>query len=171
MLEFMEYVSLQFNRGGSRMSWQLGLSHSHIQFTVRHMMASKVRGRFETFTATIEANEQNPANSTIAVQIDAASIDSKDPKRDEHLKSPDFLDVEHYPYITFKSSRLALSDETNGQLYGDLTIRGVTKEVILDAVLSQYRDQPPRPCGGRRMYTRGDYAAGEHLAGRPGARR
>lgn len=95
--------------------WIIDDSHSLIQFTVRHMMISKVRGRFDRFSGTIMADEQNPANSSVNVQIDAASINTRDAKRDAHLTSPDFLDVANYPTITFVSKRIEVLDETHGR--------------------------------------------------------
>ncbi len=124
--------------------WIIDDSHSLIQFTVRHMMISKVRGRFDRFNGTITADEQNPANSSVNVQIDAASINTRDAKRDGHLTSPDFLDVASYPYITFVSKRIETLDASRGRLIGDLTIRGVTREVTLDV---EYNGQARSPWG------------------------
>ncbi len=124
--------------------WIIDDSHSLIQFTVRHMMISKVRGRFDRFSGTIMADEQNPANSSVNVQIDAASINTRDAKRDAHLTSPDFLDVANYPTITFVSKRIEVLDETHGRMVGDLTIRGVTREVTLDI---EYNGQARSPWG------------------------
>ncbi len=124
--------------------WIIDDSHSLIQFTVRHMMISKVRGRFDRFNGTIAADEQNPANSSVNVQIEAASINTRDAKRDGHLTSPDFLDVANYPYITFVSKRIETLDAARGRLIGDLTIRGVTREVTLDV---EYNGQARSPWG------------------------
>ncbi len=124
--------------------WIIDDSHSLIHFTVRHMMISKVRGRFDRFSGTIAADEQNPANSAVNVQIEAASINTRDAKRDAHLTSPDFLDVVRYPYITFVSKRIEVLDESHGRITGDLTIRGVTREVTLDV---EYNGQARSPWG------------------------
>lgn len=126
------------------MSWQTDYSHSTIEFSVRHMMLSKVRGRFEKFSVTVNADEDNVADSTVDVQIEAASINTKDEKRDGHLTSPDFLDVANYPNLTFTSTRLVRSSEDQAKLYGDLTIRGVTKPVVLDV---EYQGQAKSPWG------------------------
>jgi polyisoprenoid-binding protein YceI len=115
----------------STTSWAIDNAHSHVQFTVRHMMISKVRGQFHTFTGTVNFDEQNPANSSVNVEIDAASIDTRDEKRDGHLKSPDFLDAANYPTLSFVSKRVEVLDDSRGRIYGDLTIRGVTREVDL----------------------------------------
>jgi len=113
------------------MAYQIDFSHSNVQFSVRHMMLSKTRGEFEKFSGTVALNEAEPAASNVEIQIDAASINTRDEKRDEHLRSGDFLDAVNYPYITFKSSKVELADAANGKLHGDLTIRGVTKPVVL----------------------------------------
>ncbi|HEX9371254.1 MAG TPA: YceI family protein [Roseiflexaceae bacterium] len=126
------------------MAWIIDNSHSEIQFSAKHLMISTVRGRFNTYTGTVEADEQNPTGATVDVQIDASSLVTGDEKRDGHLRSPDFLDVEKYPHITFKSTRVERTDETNGKLYGDLTIRDVTRPVVLDI---EYAGQAKTPWG------------------------
>lgn len=125
-------------------TWVIDNSHSHIQFTARHMMISKVRGRFERFTGHVEFDEQNPANSSVNVQIEAASIETKDEKRDAHLTSPDFLDAANYPTLSFVSKRIEVLDATHGRIIGDLSIRGVTREVVLEA---EYNGQARAPWG------------------------
>ena len=114
------------------MSWQIDSSHSHINFTARHMMISKVRGSFESFSGTVNFNEENPVNSTVEIAVDRSSINTRDAQRDGHLKSPDFFDVESHPTMRFVSTRVEQIDENNGRLIGDLTIKGVTHEVALD---------------------------------------
>jgi len=114
------------------MSWKIDPSHSEVTFSVRHMMISNVRGRFEKFTGVVDFNEEHPAQSVIDVQIEAASISTRDAQRDAHLRSPDFFNAEAFPYLSFKSKRIELVDAENGRLYGDLTIRDITREVVLD---------------------------------------
>ena len=114
------------------MAWKIDPAHSEITFTVRHMMISNVRGRFENFTGTVEFNEGDPVKSSVEVKIEAASINTREPNRDNHLRSPDFLDVENYPYIYYKSKRVEKIDVTHGRITGDLTIRDETREVVLD---------------------------------------
>ena len=114
------------------MSWQIDSSHSHINFTARHMMISKVRGSFETFSGTVNFDEKNPINSTVDIAVQLASINTRDGQRDGHLKSPDFFDVETHPTMRFVSTRVEQIDENNGRLIGNLTIKGVTHEVALD---------------------------------------
>ncbi len=126
------------------MSWKIDTTHSQIQFAVRHMMISNVRGRFEDFTGTVEFDEVDPTRSKVDVQIDAGSINTKEPNRDAHLKSPDFLNVEQYPSMSFKSKRIEKVNDNQGRIIGDLTIRGITKEVVLDV---EYAGQAKSPWG------------------------
>ena len=126
------------------MTWQLDKAHSSINFSVRHMMISTVRGRFEEFDGTFDVNEAAPAQSKIEVKIRAASINTKEPQRDGHLRSPDFFDAEKYPTITFKSTRVEKSDDRRARLIGDLTIKDVTKQVALDV---EYAGQAKSPWG------------------------
>jgi polyisoprenoid-binding protein YceI len=126
------------------MNWQIDFSHSAIEFSVRHMMLAKTRGRFETFTGTIRADEQHPERSVVDVQIDMASLTTRDEQRDQHLKSPDFFDVVKYPYMTFKSTKLELIDETHAKLVGDLTIKDITHPVTLEV---EYHGQSKSPWG------------------------
>ncbi len=126
------------------MSWVIDSSHSSIQFWVRHLAISKARGVFETFTGSVDFNEVDPAASTVSVQVDANSINTKDEKRDGHLKSPDFFDVANFPALTFVSKQVELVDATHGKIIGDLTIRGVTNEVTLN---TEYNGQSKSPWG------------------------
>ena len=98
------------------MAWQIDPAHSQIQFSVRHMMISNVRGRFENFTGAVEFDEADPLSSSLEVQIEAARINTKEPQRDAHLKSADFLDAERFPYITFKSKRVERTDASHGRV-------------------------------------------------------
>ncbi|MCA9941455.1 MAG: YceI family protein [Anaerolineales bacterium] len=113
------------------MTWQIDHAHSHILFTVRHMMISKVRGRFDAFRGEINFDENNPEQTMVSVEIDANSISTRESQRDGHLKSPDFLDVENYPTLTFQGKRVEQTGAQTGKLIGDLTIRGITREVSL----------------------------------------
>jgi polyisoprenoid-binding protein YceI len=112
-------------------NWDIDPVHSNVQFTVRHMAISNVTGNFHKLSGTVEFDQQDITKSQIAATIDTGSIDTREEKRDGHLKSPDFFDVAKYPAISFKSKKISQSD---GQLkmIGDLTIHGVTKEVALD---------------------------------------
>ncbi len=126
------------------MSFKIDHSHSQIQFTVRHMMISKVRGTFEAYDGTFQMDEQNPENSIINVRIEPASINTRDQKRDEHLRSADFFDAEKYPYMTFQSTRVEVIDDDSAKLHGDLTIKNVTKPVVLDV---EYNGSARSPWG------------------------
>jgi polyisoprenoid-binding protein YceI len=126
------------------MSWMIDSAHTEVNFTVRHMMISNVRGQFQKVNGTVEFDEANPANTRVDVQIETASVNTRDEKRDAHLKSPDFFDAEKYPYLTFKSKRVEVKDATHARLIGDLTIRDVTKEVALDV---EYNGSAKSPWG------------------------
>jgi len=124
------------------MSWKIDPAHSEVNFTVRHMMISNVRGRFESFTGTVEFDPTNPVNSSVDVQIESASINTREGQRDAHLRSADFFDAENHPYLTFKSKKVAVLDDAHGRIIGDLTIRGVTKEVALDTEFNGTSQSP-----------------------------
>ncbi|MBI2391438.1 MAG: YceI family protein [Deltaproteobacteria bacterium] len=111
-------------------NWVIDNSHSHIDFSVRHMVFAKVRGAFRKWNAQL-ALAEDLASSTVNVEVEVASIDTGEEKRDGHLRSADFFDAETHPKMTFASKRI---DKTQGTLLvvGDLTIHGVTKEVALD---------------------------------------
>ena len=126
------------------MSWQIDSAHSEINFSVRHMMISKVRGTFESFSGSVNFDENNPTNTTVDISIDAAGINTREDQRDGHLRSPDFLNADEFPTLTFKSTKVEQIDENNGKLYGDLTIRGVSKPVVLDV---EYAGQAKSPWG------------------------
>jgi polyisoprenoid-binding protein YceI len=130
----------------STTQWDFDLSHSSVNFHVRHLMVSKVHGRFSLWNGKLELNEQDLTKSNLEVEIDAASVDTKEPKRDEHLRSADFFDVEKFPKLTFKSTSIA-KDGDDYKVTGDLTIRGITKSVTL---LVEGGDQVKDPWGGIR---------------------
>jgi len=112
--------------------WEIDPAHSSIQFSVRHMMVSNVRGAFTKATGSVRGDEKDPLHATIEATIDASSIDTREAKRDEHLRSPDFLDVAKYPTITFKSKKIEKAGDGRYKVSGDLTLHGVTREVVLD---------------------------------------
>jgi len=113
-------------------TWVLDPAHTNINFSVRHMMLSDVTGEFDKFSGTITANDDDPKSVEIEVTIDAASINTRNEKRDMHLKSPDFLDVAKYPTITFKSLKIEPVSDTKWKITGNLTMHGVTKPVVLE---------------------------------------
>ncbi|MEJ2501824.1 MAG: YceI family protein [Gemmatimonadota bacterium] len=132
-------------------TWNIDPAHSQAEFTVKHMMITKVRGRFSGLEGAIHLDQDDPRNSAVDVTIDAASIDTRSDDRDAHLRSGEFLDAEKYPELTFRSTSIEgarLEPGTEFQVHGELTIRGVTKEVTLDAV---YEGSGTDPWGGERV--------------------
>lgn len=111
-------------------TWNIDPSHSEISFTVRHMMVSKVRGRFEKFDATLKVGE-NPADSSATATIDATSINTDQTDRDNHIRSADFFEVETHPEFTFASTSLRVTGDEELVLTGNLTIKGHTRPVEL----------------------------------------
>ncbi len=111
--------------------WQIDHAHSGISFTVRHLLVSKVRGRFTKWTGKLRFDEENPAASSVEVAIEANSVDTAEQQRDGHLRSGDFLDSEKFPHLTFKSTRVQRVKDDTYEVTGDLTIRGVTRPVLL----------------------------------------
>jgi polyisoprenoid-binding protein YceI len=126
--------------------WAIDPAHSHVDFIVRHMMISKVRGRFREFSGDICIDEI-PERSSVEAIIRAASIDTGDEERDRHLRSAEFLDVEHHPEIRFRSVSLRPTDQDHWKLTGELTIRGVTRPVTL---LVEYCGTAVDPWGNTR---------------------
>jgi polyisoprenoid-binding protein YceI len=124
------------------MKWKIDPQHTDISFAVRHMMISTVRGRFERLEGTVDFNPDEPQKSTVDVKIDAASINTRESQRDEHLKSPDFLNAAEYPYLHFKSNRIEIVDDKKGLVYGDLTVRNETHEVVLDVIYNGMAKSP-----------------------------
>ena len=112
--------------------WQIDPAHSAAHFSVRHLMISNVRGEFTKLSGSALINPADPAKSTVEITIEAASLNTREPQRDEHLRSADFFDVANHPTLTFRSKRIEALGAENFKLTGDLTIRGVTKEVTFD---------------------------------------
>src|SRR6478609_2749809 len=112
--------------------WSLDISHSVVGFWVRHLMISKVRGTFKQWSGKVELDEADPTRSRVEVQIEASSIDTQEAQRDSHLRSPDFLDTEKFPTLTFKSTAVERVREHHYRVVGELTIRDVTRQVILE---------------------------------------
>jgi polyisoprenoid-binding protein YceI len=111
--------------------WEIDPAHSSVQFSVRHMMVSNVRGAFTKVAGSVHGDENDPTHATVEATIDTSSIDTREAKRDEHLRSPDFLDVAKYPTMTFHSKKIAKTGDGRYDVTGDLTLHGVTREVVL----------------------------------------
>jgi polyisoprenoid-binding protein YceI len=126
------------------MSWKIDNAHTHIQFTVRHMMISKVRGMFDKFSGTVALDEADPTRTQVDIQVETASVDTREPNRDNHLRSADFFNSAEYPVMTFKSKRVERTGETSANLVGDLTIRDITREVTLKV---EFEGQARSPWG------------------------
>ena len=116
----------------SQVTYTIDPAHSTAGFKVRHLMVANVRGEFSGVTGTVVHDAENPANSSIQATIDARAVHTRDEQRDAHLKSADFLDVEKYPTITFVSTKVQKVGQGEGKVTGNLTLHGVTKEVVLD---------------------------------------
>jgi polyisoprenoid-binding protein YceI len=113
-------------------TWTFEPGHTAAEFRVKHMMVTWVRGYFKNVRGKLQFDPQNPTAGSLEAEIDAAGIWTGESTRDDHLRSPDFLDVLHYPKIVFKSSRVQGAGENKFDVTGDLTIRGITKEVTLN---------------------------------------
>jgi polyisoprenoid-binding protein YceI len=138
-------------------AWDFDASHSSINFYVRHLMVSKVHGRFAIWSGTLLLDDDDITRSTVSVTIDAASVDTKEPKRDEHLRNADFLDAEKFPHLTFASTSIDKTGDDELAVHGDLTIHGVTRPVTLTVELAgQVKD----PWGG----TRTGFSAKTHIS-------
>jgi polyisoprenoid-binding protein YceI len=113
-------------------TWQLDPAHSSAQFAVRHLAISTVRGAFSKVTGTVKLDDADISKSSVDVTIDVTSVDTREPKRDDDLRSDKFFDVKDFPTMTFKSTRVEQVALGKLKVTGDLTIRGVTKPVVLD---------------------------------------
>ena len=128
-------------------TWKFDQAHTALLAEARHLMVTKVRGRFTDFTGTLHVAEV-PEESFVEVEIQAASIDTGNPDRDGHLKSGDFLDVENHPTLTFRSTGVELGEGSEFKVPGELTIRGITRPVVLNA---EYLGATGDPWGNTRV--------------------
>ena len=129
-------------------SYKIDPVHSSVHFSVRHMMVSNVRGEFTSVSGSLTFDPDTPASSSVQATIDVASINTRDAQRDTHLKSPDFLDLDKFPTITFSSTNVA-AHKGGGEVSGNLTIHGVTRPITLDVEgpTAEIKD----PWGGQRI--------------------
>ncbi len=128
--------------------WNIDTVHSGLRFVARHMVISKVHGTFTRWTGFIMADEQRPTEARVEVRVETASIDTREPQRDAHLRSGDFFDAERFPEMTFRSTRIEKLDDTRYRVTGDLTIRDVTRPVTLEA---EFTGRGKDPWGGERV--------------------
>lgn len=127
-------------------TWTIDPSHSSVEFVARHLVISKVKGRFGAFSGSINIDPSDPLASTVEATIQVASVDTRDEQRDAHLRAPDFFDAEQFPQVTFRSTSLR-RDGGGFQVDGDLTIKGVSKPVVLSL---EYNGTSGDPWGGIR---------------------
>ncbi len=127
--------------------WNFDPVHSTIAFSVRHLMIAKVHGQFKAWTGTLQVDESQPANSSVEVRIEAASIDTRESQRDDHLRSPDFLDAQKFPHIVFRSTKAEKAGDGHYRVAGSFTIRDVTREIVLDV---EFLGRRKDPWGGER---------------------
>lgn len=134
------FVTLSFAQ-----TYQIDTAHSGAAFSVRHMMVTNVSGRFSNLKGSVIIDDKTPANSKVDAVIDVATVNTNEPKRDGHLKSPDFFDVAKFPTITFQSTKVYKSGDIS-KVEGNLTLHGVTKPVTL--TLSEVSPEVKHPMGG-----------------------
>jgi len=132
ILALVVSLSMATLAGAQAGTWQMDPNHSSAQFAVKHLGVSTVRGAFTKVTGSAQYDPKDASKSIVDVSIDASSVDTRVQMRDNDLRSPNFLDVQKYPTITFKSKQTKVMGDGKLQIIGDLTIHGVTKEVVLD---------------------------------------
>jgi len=125
-------AALSLPAGAATSTWQIDPNHSAAQFAVRHLAISTVRGAFTKVSGTVQVDDKDISKSSVEVTIDAASVDTRVPDRDKDLRSDRFFEVEKYPTLTFKSTKVEQVEAGKLKVTGDLTIHGVTKQVVLD---------------------------------------
>jgi polyisoprenoid-binding protein YceI len=130
-----------------RTTWSIDPTHSSVEFAVRHLMITTVKGRFTAVSGTVVLDEADPAASTADITVEVASIDTRESQRDAHLRSADFFDVEKFPTLTFRSTGVSGISDDGFKLTGDLTIHGVTRQVTLDV---SHEGRVRDPWGGER---------------------
>ena len=152
-LDTLEQKSIKFSdseqlSAPALSTWGLDKSHSTAEFSVRHLMISNVRGHFSELSGTLQYDPQHIENSAVSVAIQAGSIETRDEKRDAHLKSPDFFDTEKFPELSFYSTQWQHKNDDELLVKGDLTMHGVTREVVLTV---ERTPEQKDPWGGTRI--------------------
>jgi|SRR5690625_189992 len=136
----IKYYWRRFNM--TKAVWNVDNVHSTIEFTVKHMMISNVKGTFNDFEGTVEADPNDLTDASIDFKIDVSSVDTRKEGRDDHLRSDDFFDVENHPHITFKATNIEQKSEDHYDITGDFTIRGTTKPVTFDVAFEGVAKDP-----------------------------
>jgi polyisoprenoid-binding protein YceI len=156
-------VTLSLPATAATSTWQIDPNHSAAQFAVRHLAISTVRGAFTKVNGSVQLDDKDISKSSVEVTIDADSVDTRVPNRDKDLRSDHFFDVEKYPTITFKSTKVEQAEPGKLKVTGDLTIHGVTKQAVLDGEGPVgkpkgcgERDDEDQPTGFRREMERQD---------------
>ena len=132
---------------GTKTAWKLDPSHTSVEFSAKHLMITTVKGRITDIEGIIYTDEKDLKNSSVEATLKAVSLDTRTDQRDQHLRSADFLDVEKFPEIRFRSTRIQ-GDKQSFKLTGDLTIRDVTKPITLDV---EFEGETKDPWGGQRL--------------------
>lgn len=128
--------------------WNIDAAHSGVNFSIRHMVVSKVRGRFGKYTGTVHLDDHDLTQSVVEATIDASSIETGTAQRDAHLRSPDFFDTERFPELRFRSTRIEKIEDARYRVTGELTIRDVTREVSIEV---EYGGRAKDPWGNERI--------------------
>jgi polyisoprenoid-binding protein YceI len=128
-------------------TWAIDPAHSSMEFAVRHLMITTVKGRFTDVQGAVVLDDANPAGARVDVTVGVASIDTREPQRDAHLRSDDFFEAEKYPTLTFRSTGVRDVSDERFKLAGDLTLHGVTRQVVLDVT---FEGRTQDPWGGQR---------------------
>lgn len=140
-------ANVQTAPSGTKTTWKIDPAHTLVEFSAKHLMITTVKGRITDVEGTIISDEEDPTSASVDVTLKAASLDTRTDQRDQHLRSADFLDVEKYPEIKFRSTRIQ-GDKESFKMTGDLMIRGVTKPITLDA---SFEGRTRDPWGGERI--------------------
>ena len=142
--EAIKMTTTQAATLGNVTTWQVDPAHTHVEFAVKHLMIATVRGRFSDVSGTVIVPDGDFSRAQVEATVSVASVDTREPQRDAHLKSPDFFEVDKYPTMTFRSRRVenASRDTNQYRLIGELTLHGVTKEVALNVTLEGIAKDP-----------------------------